>query len=162
MGMEHRLAMMTAGTSGMEAGSGGIPELTGHDVAAALGYSYHNIPVERTGIHLVLAKYTDDDISIKILQKTASRLAWLLWYDLKIPGNTKRKTIKLLAKLALADFCESGTFTKADAEKMAKEIEVDNFNWRNRYSKIHHELMRTFYEMESPVMRALYMALSRE
>lgn len=160
MGIQHKLAKLTPGSPGMEPGSGGIPTLTAQDVAAALGYVSGRVPAHNLGAHLVLAKYTDDVISITLLERKTPRLAWLTYWDLGLSGSVNRRTINLLSKLALADYCESGRFTQVDAERMAALVKVSDYYWRTRYSKIYAELQRTFSELENPVLRIVFQTLA--
>jgi len=162
MGTQHKLAKMTPKSPGLTQGSGGIPELTAQDVAAALGYASGRVPASRTGIHLVLAKYTDDNQSIHILERTAERAAWVMWYDMGLAGHISRQAIKRISKLAISEYCESGRFTGKDAEAMAKMSKVNNNDWRRNYGKIYQSLQELFRDLEDPILRMVYRFLTEK
>lgn len=161
MGVEKALAKLTAQTPSMEPGTGGIPELTGHDVAAALGFHYKHIPPDRIGVHLVLAKYTDDNISISTVEPMAARMAWLTWFDKNLPGNPSTKIVRKVAKAALEEFCQPGYTERKTATQLAALIGIDYRTLKKSYGILYEAVYNRFRDFEDPVLRALYFILAK-
>lgn len=161
MGIQHSLAKMTARSPSLELGTGGIPELTAADVAAAMGYVNGRIPAARVGIHLVMAKYTDDVVSIYTLEKTIAKIAWVSWFEMAIDVSVKRQQIVQLARIALLDFCEPGKMKDATATNLAKSVGVDSRTWGKGLSKVYAEIIGLMRRYEEPVLRIVYQALTK-
>lgn len=159
MSLPTKLAKLTAKSMSLQPGSGGLPELTREMVAGALGYASTRIPGDRTGVHLVLAKYTADEVSRGALEKSIPVLAWEMWYELECAGPITVKMISNIARLAIKDFCEPG-FTQAMTDaQLAQAIGTDYRTWRKRYHHIYAYLVGAMYQLEGPVLSALSRAL---
>lgn len=159
MSLPTKLAKLTVNSMSLQPGRGGLPELTREMVAGALGYASSRIPGDRTGVHLVLAKYTDDEISFAELHKTIPVLAWGMWYELECAGPITVKTIGNIARLAIKDFCETGTEQAMTDAQLAQAVGTDYRTWRKRYHHIYAYLIGAMYQLEGPVLSALSQAL---
>lgn len=142
-------------------GNGGVPELTGVDVAAALGFTPDRIGNKHIGVHLVMAKYADDAHSLKILKTQTARIAWSIWYDLGLKGRVTRSQIERIADVALKDFTEPGKFKGITKTHLAEMVRIDIRTWNRGYGKVYSELLDRLEQYEQPVYRALFNALSR-
>lgn len=160
MSMEHTLAKLTPGSPSLTPGIGGLPELTSSDIAAALGFA-GRVPDACIGIHLVMAKYSDDAIAIDRLRRIVARMAWTLWFDLGIEARITRQQIDRLAQLALIDFINPGAMRDATPTHLARQIPVDPRTWAAGMGKLYHEVIGRMRDIEAPVFRMLYKVLAR-
>jgi len=160
MSTKTELAKLQPQAPKFEPGVGGIPEIPKEDVLAALGMASHHIPRSTVGVQLVLAKYTDDQLAIKTLEKSLPRMIWLLWYDYGFTGNIRPQVTKDIARIAIADFCEPAKFRNTKGEHVAaifaRMSNMDYRTWLRKYDRLYGILLSKLSEQEGPVFRLVY------
>lgn len=159
MGIQERLALLTAKSPRMEPGTGGTPEVTSADIAAALGFAADHIPHAEEAIHLVLAKYCDDFISLAHLKELMPKRAWAMYAEFRLDVEVSFKAVRKTSHLALLEFCEAGSMKGETDVRMAGVIGISRDKWRTRYKLIYQRLLGVMYDLEGPavirIMRAL-------
>lgn len=160
MGTKSKLARLAPGMT-LEVSSGGIPALTREDILGALGYANLRVPRERVGVHLVLAKYALDTLSMEILEDQVSGLAWMMWKrygrrDLPVPV----RVIDNIAVLAVLHWVHPDKVHAASDNKKAKFVGVDRKTWLKHYLAHYGRVMVQLAELEWPVIYALQKALN--
>lgn len=159
MGIAERLAMLTARSPGMDAGAGGAPEVTSADIAAALGFAADKIPAKEHAIHLVLAKYCDDFISLAHLKQVMPPIAWGLYAELQLNHEVRFTAVRKASHLALLEFCEAGALKGQGDAHMAGILGVSRDKWRQRYKTVYQALLGRMYEWEAPAVARIMRAL---
>ncbi len=160
MSLDIQMARVTAGTDWkVEASISGIPEIVRSDVLAALGYASGYVPDSDTGVHLMLAKYTDCPNSRDALYRAIPAVSWELWWKHKRDGNTNRQIHIRIAQLAINDTCTDKRIQAGGAKFMGQFCNVDWRIWKQRYAQHYGNLMSWLSVEEAPVFRATYRAL---
>lgn len=158
MSLPTKLAKLTTESMSFQPSTCGIPTLTHEIVAGSLGYAESQIPSDRTGVHLVLAKCIDDEISKDTLEKTMPPLAREMWWELECSGPITATMITNISKLAILDFFSPCTVSAPKDIEIAKSLKVDFRTWRSRYHHIYVYLVGAMYQLGDPVL----MELSKE
>ena len=146
------LASITAGAPNNDSGRGGIIHSV-NTIMGALGYAQEHVP-SGMGVHLVLAKYCDDEISYAYLMHPDKLPyeAHKIWWRLQITANTNRDTVLKLTKAALDDFCVQGIVQKKGEIYIRQRANVGHDLWTKVYKRYYSEIISTMNVLEGNVM----------
>jgi len=157
---EEILAVMTAGTPSMEPSSGGIPEITASDVAAAMGYAEGK--EQSKGVHLMLAKYCDDAVSRAMLTRWIPLESYMIWWKITPDIKTSVKINYKTAQVALEDFLNP-IYAKGKGDVFIRsEIGLGYKSWNAGHRYHYAEIQTLLSDLVTPVRRQVKRFMRKE
>lgn len=176
MSIEHQLARITAGTLSLELSSGGRAELTRDDIRALLGFAEYSRrlekrarkiktplkrrkpnPPDEMGGHIVLAKWTGDDISKAWLEEALARMAFIQWWDAEARDSepVSRTMMRKLARLMIMDMCQPQQVRIHGAAGIEAMMGMSEETWDRKLSRHYANLMKECQHLEADVIKHL-------
>ena len=180
MSVEKQLARVTAGRQlTLTIPGHGPVELSRDDIKAAMGYAEYARrqkrpkkiktplktkpdPLPAMGMHIVLAKWTDDHVSKRILEEQLAHLAFQRWWRAEVPDTLpiSRALMRKIARLMIMDMREPRRVTEHGADGIEKMTGLDEDSWKRYFSRHYAHLIKECSQMEADVLQHIRRAIA--